>query len=63
MTRIEAIIKPFKLDEVRDALSSMGIEGMCVSEIKGFGRQRIYALEGGEDIDLETDDSFADLLD
>jgi len=40
MTRIEAIIKPFKLDEVRDALSSMGIEGMCVSEIKGFGRQR-----------------------
>ena len=40
MKKIEAIIKPFKLDEVKDALSSVGIEGMTVSEVKGFGRQK-----------------------
>jgi nitrogen regulatory protein P-II 1 len=40
MTKIEAIIKPFKLEEVRDALGEVGVEGMSVSEIKGFGRQR-----------------------
>jgi nitrogen regulatory protein PII len=39
MKKIEAIIKPFKLDEVRDALSEMGIGGMTVSEVEGFGRQ------------------------
>jgi nitrogen regulatory protein P-II 1 len=38
--KVEAIIKPFKLDEVKDALTSQGIEGMTVSEVKGFGRQR-----------------------
>ena len=40
MKKIEAIIKPFKLDEVKEALSAVGIEGMTVSEVKGFGRQK-----------------------
>ena len=40
MKKIEAIIKPFKLEEVKDALSQIGIEGMTVSEVKGFGRQK-----------------------
>ena len=40
MKKIEAIIKPFKLDAVKEALSEVGIEGMTVSEVKGFGRQR-----------------------
>ena len=40
MKKIEAIIKPFKLEEVKDALSELGIEGMTVSEVKGFGRQK-----------------------
>ncbi|AWX13164.1 transcriptional regulator [Mergibacter septicus] len=40
MKKIEAIIKPFKLDDVREALSDIGITGMTVSEVKGFGRQK-----------------------
>ena len=40
MRKIEAIIKPFKLDEVKDALAKEGIQGMTVSEVKGFGRQK-----------------------
>jgi nitrogen regulatory protein P-II 1 len=40
MKKIEAIIKPFKLEEVKDALADLGIEGMTVSEVKGFGRQK-----------------------
>jgi nitrogen regulatory protein PII len=40
MKKIEAIIKPFKLEEVKEALSELGIEGMTVSEVKGFGRQK-----------------------
>ena len=40
MKKIEAIIKPFKLEEVKDALAEIGIEGMTVSEVKGFGRQK-----------------------
>jgi nitrogen regulatory protein PII len=40
MKKIEAIIKPFKLEEVKEALSAIGIEGMTVSEVKGFGRQK-----------------------
>ena len=39
MKMIKAIIKPFKLDEVKDALGSIGVQGMTVSEVKGFGRQ------------------------
>ncbi|MEY2931271.1 MAG: hypothetical protein RL033_2020 [Pseudomonadota bacterium] len=38
MKKVEAIIKPFKLDEVKDALSEVGIQGMTVTEVKGFGR-------------------------
>ena len=40
MKKIEAIIKPFKLQEVKDALNELGIQGMTVSEVKGFGRQK-----------------------
>ena len=40
MKLIEAIIKPFKLDEVKEALNELGIEGITVSEVKGFGRQK-----------------------
>lgn len=40
MKMIEAIIKPFKLDEVKDALVEVGVQGMTVSEVKGFGRQK-----------------------
>ena len=40
MKRIEAIIKPFKLDEVREALSDIGVSGLTVTEVKGFGRQK-----------------------
>ncbi len=40
MKLIMAVIKPFKLDEVREAISSIGIEGMTVTEVKGFGRQK-----------------------
>ena len=40
MKKIEAIIKPFKLDEVKDALNEIGIQGITVSEVKGFGRQK-----------------------
>lgn len=40
MKKIEAIIKPFKLDEVREALNEIGVQGMTVTEVKGFGRQK-----------------------
>ncbi|MDR3351661.1 MAG: P-II family nitrogen regulator [Zoogloeaceae bacterium] len=40
MKKIEAIIKPFKLDEVREALSEVGVTGLTVTEVKGFGRQK-----------------------
>jgi len=40
MKKVEAIIKPFKLDEVKDALTSIGVQGMTVTEVKGFGRQK-----------------------
>ncbi|MBI5917856.1 MAG: P-II family nitrogen regulator [Nitrosomonadales bacterium] len=40
MKKIEAIIKPFKLDEVREALSELGVSGLTVTEVKGFGRQK-----------------------
>ncbi len=40
MKKVEAIIKPFKLDEVREALSSVGVAGLTVTEVKGFGRQK-----------------------
>ena len=40
MKKIEAVIKPFKLEEVKEALAEIGVEGMTVSEVKGFGRQK-----------------------
>jgi nitrogen regulatory protein P-II 1 len=40
MKKVEAIIKPFKLDEVKEALQSIGLQGLTVSEVKGFGRQK-----------------------
>jgi nitrogen regulatory protein P-II 1 len=40
MKKIEAVVKPFKLDEVKNALTKIGIQGMTVTEVKGFGRQR-----------------------
>ena len=40
MKKVEAVIKPFKLEEVKDALAEVGIEGMTVTEVKGFGRQK-----------------------
>ncbi len=43
MKLIMAVIKPFKLDDVREALSGLGVEGMTVSEVKGFGRQKGHA--------------------
>jgi nitrogen regulatory protein P-II 1 len=50
MKKIEAIIKPFKLDEVKEALAKEGIQGMTVSEVKGFGRQKGHTelYRGGE---------------
>jgi nitrogen regulatory protein P-II 1 len=40
MKKIEAIIKPFKLDEVKDSLNDLGVKGMTITEVKGFGRQK-----------------------
>ncbi len=40
MKKVEAVIKPFKLDEVREALSEIGVSGLTVTEVKGFGRQK-----------------------
>jgi nitrogen regulatory protein P-II 1 len=40
MKKIEAIIKPFKLEEIKDALGELGVEGMTITEVKGFGRQK-----------------------
>ena len=40
MKKVEAIIKPFKLEEVKEALASIGVEGMTITEVKGFGRQK-----------------------
>jgi len=42
MKKIEAIIKPFRLEDVKDALGAAGIEGMTISEVRGFGRQNIH---------------------
>ena len=55
MKKIEAIIKPFKLDDVKEALNKIGIQGMTVSEVKGYGRQKGHKeiYRGAEDaVDL-----------
>ena len=46
MKKIEAIIKPFKLDDVKEALNKIGIQGMTVSEVKGYGRQKGQSVQG-----------------
>ena len=48
MKKLEAIIKPFKLEEVKEALAELGIEGMTVTEVKGFGRQKGHTEITGE---------------
>ena len=52
MKKIEAIIKPFKLDEVKEALQEIGIQGLSVIEVKGFGRQKGHTelYRGAEDV-------------
>lgn len=53
MKKIEAIIKPFKLDEVKEALNALGIQGMTVIEVKGFGRQKGHVeLYRGAEYDI-----------
>jgi nitrogen regulatory protein PII len=53
MKKIEAIIKPFKLDQVKDALHALGIQGMTVTEVKGFGRQKGHVeLYRGAEYDI-----------
>ena len=56
MKKIEAIIKPFKLSNVKDALHELGISGMTVIDVKGFGRQR--GSSGGMEADGNYDDEF-----
>jgi nitrogen regulatory protein P-II 1 len=53
MKKIEAIIKPFRLDEVKDALNEIGVQGMTVTEVKGFGRQKGHVeLYRGAEYDI-----------
>ena len=53
MKKIEAIIKPFKLDEVREALAEIGVNGMTVTDVKGFGRQKGHVeLYRGAEYDI-----------
>ncbi len=53
MKKIEAIIKPFKLDDVKDALNALGVQGMTVTEVKGFGRQKGHVeLYRGAEYDI-----------
>ena len=53
MKKIEAVIKPFKLDDVKDALNAIGIAGMTVTEVKGFGRQKGHVeLYRGAEYDI-----------
>jgi nitrogen regulatory protein PII len=71
MKKIEAIIKPFKLDDVKEALNALGVQGMTVTEVKGFGRQKghVELYRGAEydisfipkvKIDLVVTDTLAD---
>jgi nitrogen regulatory protein PII len=71
MKKVEAIIKPFKLEDVKEALSEVGVEGMTVVEVKGFGRQKGQIYRGSEytvdflpkvKIEVVVDDSRADTV-
>ena len=55
MKKIDAIIKPFKLDDVREALAEVGITGMTVTEVKGFGRQKIEIVVPDDIVDTCVD--------
>jgi len=75
MKKIEAVVKPFKLDEVREALAEIGVHGMTISEVKGFGRQHgqtelyrgsEYHIEFLPKIKIEvvaTDEQYRDIVD
>src|SRR5512147_2628695 len=53
MKKVEAVIKPFKLDEVKDGLNAMGVQGMTITEVKGFGRQKGHVeLYRGAEYDI-----------
>jgi len=59
MKKIEAIIKPFKLDELKEALATLGITGMTISEVKGFGRQKGHTeIYRGAEVSGRTSPSF-----
>ena len=73
MKKIDAIIKPFKLDEVREALSDIGIQGLTMTEVRGFGRQKGHSelYRGAEytvdflpkvRLEIAVSDEFADLV-
>ena len=73
MKKIEAIIKPFKLDEVKESLTALGVQGITVSEVKGFGRQkgRTELYRGAEyvvdflpkiKLEIAVDDDLLDLV-
>ena len=61
MKKIEAIIKPFKLEEVKDALASIEVTGMTVNEVKGYGRQWFYFQLAGDSADSYKANCFSDL--
>ena len=73
MKKIEAVIKPFKLEEIKDALNAIGVKGMTISEVKGFGRQKghkeiyrgaEYQVDFVPKVKIETvvDDSLAETV-
>lgn len=75
MKKVQAIIKPFKLDEVKDGLASIGIKGLTISEVKGFGRQKGHTeLYRGAEYEIDflpkikvevvtTDDKYQEVVD
>jgi len=75
MKKVQAIIKPFKLDEVKDGLASIGINGLTISEVKGFGRQKGHTeLYRGAEYEIDflpkikvevvtTDDKYQEVVD
>jgi len=64
MKKVEAIIKPFKLDEVKESLSAIGVQGITVSEVKGFGRQKGHTelYRGAEYVIIVRDEQVADVV-
>ena len=54
MKKIEAIIRPHLLESVKDALQTLGVQGMTISEIKGFGRQKLFKLSRAANLDIDA---------